>query len=257
VEWDDLDRELAAWAAMDRPATFWWRDDDAITASRELEQLVGLSENTGVSLGLAVIPASADESLPEFLHGHPNITVLQHGYAHKNHADSGEEKCELGHDRPLDTILQEQAVGRARLRALFGRQQMPVMVPPWNRIAPLVADALPNAGFVGLSTFGALPRVFRTEGLRQVNSHINVLNWHGDHGFVGPQNVLAQAVKHLTARRTGVIEDIEPTGLLTHHLAQDESCWAFIAEFLHRTLDHPAVRWIALDKLFSANYGDR
>jgi hypothetical protein len=48
---------------------------------------------------------------------------------------------------------------------------------------------------------------------------------------------------HLAARRTGVADPGEPTGLLTHHRDMDEPLWEFLAELLPRLANHPAVRF--------------
>ena len=71
MSWDRLDRELAAWAAEGREATFWWRDDDAVAATPALDRLLRLTESGGVPLALAVIPAPAEPGLAERLATQP------------------------------------------------------------------------------------------------------------------------------------------------------------------------------------------
>lgn len=151
--WQRLGEELDAWGEAGRTATLWWRDDDATRPGPALNRLLALAGNAGVPLALAVIPATAETGLGDLLRARPDIAVLHHGYAHINHAGDGEKKAELGAQRPLAVRLDELATGRARLSALLARA-LPVLTPPWNRIdADLVAH-LPDAGFLGLSTFG-------------------------------------------------------------------------------------------------------
>src|SRR3546814_3370640 len=76
-------------------------------------------------------------------------TVLQHGFAHRSHPGAGEKKAALGAQRPGEVVLDELRRGGALLRALFegGRVAiLPVLVPPWNRIAPPVVAGLRAIG---------------------------------------------------------------------------------------------------------------
>jgi hypothetical protein len=65
VHWDDLTRELDAWAATQVPATFWWRDDDAGDSGPALSQLFQCSSRHGVDVGLAVVPARVTARIAE------------------------------------------------------------------------------------------------------------------------------------------------------------------------------------------------
>jgi hypothetical protein len=51
-----LTAELDLWSAAERPATLWWRDDDAAEVTPALERLLALADATGVPLALAVVP---------------------------------------------------------------------------------------------------------------------------------------------------------------------------------------------------------
>jgi hypothetical protein len=238
VNWDDLDAELDRWGAAGRMATFWWRDDDAVTDTAALRRLLELRATLGVPLALAVIPASADAALAALVPS--EVAVLQHGFAHRNHAPVSQAKAELGADRDLPTIGRELADGWGRLATLFATPPLPVMVPPWNRIAPAVTAALPGWGYRGLSTYK--PRQ-AAAGLAVANTHIDIVDWPGTRGFIGTDRALADAVAHLAARREARCDGAEPTGLLTHHLAHDDGCWRFVPELVRRTRAHPAARW--------------
>jgi hypothetical protein len=247
VNWSDLDGELERWRAAGRTATFWWRDDDAVADTAALHRLLELRVELDVPLALAVIPASADAALAALVP--PEVAVLQHGFAHRNHASVSGAKAELGADRELAAIGRELADGWNRLATLFGARPLPVMVPPWNRIAPSVTAALPSWGYRGLSTYK--PRRPAT-GLAVVNTHIDIVDWTGARGFVGIDRALAEAIDHLAARREARCDGDEPTGLLTHHLAHDDGCWGFVREFVQRTKSHPAARWLHARDIFAA-----
>jgi len=174
---------------------------------------------------------------------HSGVSVLQHGFAHRNHAGAGEKSMELGSHRPQDQVLSELRSGFSRLAKSFEERFLPVLVPPWNRIAAPLLPELPSLGLCGLSTFMPRTQPNPVPGLRQVNCHADLIDWRGgrrgrDHG------VLAREVAgHLRARREGRADAGEPTGLLTHHLDHDESAWSFVEEFLDRVALHPGVHW--------------
>jgi hypothetical protein len=244
MAWDDLDRELDIWATTGRLATLWWRDDDAGADHPALRRLCELGP---APLTLAVIPADATAlDLPA------HVSVVQHGHAHANHAGADGKKSEFPPGREPSLALTDLAGGRKRLAELFGPRLRPVLVPPWNRIAPALLPRLPRLGFHGLSTFSPRRAVHAAPALMQVNTHVDVIDWHGTRGFVGDGPALGQLVGHLAARRAGVADAAEPTGLLTHHLQHDEATWGFIGQLFQRTLKHPAARWLDVASAFGA-----
>jgi peptidoglycan/xylan/chitin deacetylase (PgdA/CDA1 family) len=248
--WGALLRELDAWRSAGRTASLWWRDDDATTDTPALRRLLDIVARHAVPLGLAVIPAKAGPALFAALEGRANIEVLQHGYAHANHARADAKKCELGSDRPAAVVIDELRRARDRLAELSGGRALPVMVPPWNRIDPAVAAALPSLGVRGLSV--ANPRGARRDaaGLVRANAHVDVIDWTGGRDFVGTASALAAASGHLRARRAGTVDPDEPTCMLTHHLAHDEATWQFVDAFIGTTMAHPAARWLPASLVF-------
>jgi hypothetical protein len=242
TRWDALDSELEAWAAAGRAPDFWLRDDDAREPSPALDRLLDLAGTNGVPLALAAIPAGAGEALARRLENAPWVTVLQHGYAHRNHAGPGDKKCELGGARPAEHVIAEIAVGRQGLEALFGARALPVLVPPWNRMAPHLVPMLPEIGIAGLSRFGPRNRARAVSGLAQSNTHVDIIDWRGGRGFVGQEAALRAIVEHLAARRGGTVDADEPTGILTHHRDHDEACWEFLGALMGRLTGHGTWR---------------
>ena len=226
-----LEREVDAWRAAGREATLWWRDDDAVEPSPALSRLLGV--RPGCPLGLAVIPAGANASLAGVL---PDaVDVLVHGFAHANHAASGDRKSEYPAGRVAPG---EMRVGRERLEDLLGERVLPVFVPPWNRMGEDAAAALPAAGYRVLSGYRGRP-----EGpLPRLDTHVDLVDWRGGRRFAGAGTVLGALVSALAARRA--TSDPRPTGVLTHHLAHDAAAWSFLEDLLAWGEDTPGVRWV-------------
>jgi hypothetical protein len=125
------------------------------------------------------------------------------------------------------------------------------MVPPWNRIGAAARSRLATLGFAGLSCHGPRPAAVQ-DGLHVVNVHIDVMDW-SNRAFAGDGAVLAQAIDHLAARRTGRADADEPTGLMTHHRDHDDAASAFLDRFVTAVRDHDAARWLDSANLFGAD----
>ena len=240
--WESFADELSRWRDAGRVVDFWWRDDDATRPTAALTRLTTLAVQAQVPLGLAVIPEGAEPALFEDLG--TGIEVLQHGSDHRNRAAEGEKATEFPATEARDSALQRIAMGRARLQALAGERLLPVLVPPWNRLPATLVPYLAGLGFRGCSTFGPRTSARAAEGLRLVNTHIDLIAWRRGRGFVGEERALAEAVEHLAAQRTGAADATEPTGWLTHHACHDEALWSFLARLFEQTCDRPGVRWL-------------
>jgi len=264
--WRELEQELEAWARSGRRATFWWRDDDAVEPSPALDRLLELAATGRAPLALAVIPARVSSRLAARLAGAgEQVAVLQHGFDHANHAPEGEKRAELNEQRPRAVLREELARGRAILATLFGEQALPVLVPPWNRMDQDLIPELPGLGFRGLSTHTPRATANPASGLIQCNTHVDVLRWKPECGFLGEGAALGLLIRHLSARRCpdeghvpagdASLDPDEPTGLLTHHLAMDEPAWDFMARLLESLARQPAVRWVSATEAFGATAG--
>lgn len=244
---------LHRYRSTGRTATLWWRDDDASSPSPALDRLLALSQRTEVPLALAVVPAPVQEALAARLaQTDAAVDVLQHGYAHQNYAGDGEKKIELGPQRPAQVILGELATGWLRLETLFPGKALPVLVPPWNRLAPFLLPVLPELGYRGLSQFGPRKRAVPVQHLQQVNCHLDPIDWRGSRRFVGAPTAVAQLAAHLALRLQageGAVGS-EPSGLMTHHAVHSEELWRFLEELLIVTRSHKAVRWLPAREVF-------
>jgi hypothetical protein len=249
--WQALDQELDHWRALGRQATLWWRDDDACEDTPALRRLLALAQEGRVPVAIAAIPAAVQSSLVDAVSHSATATVLQHGYAHRNHAPAGARSAELTTARPVQACVEELWHGRARLERLLGERFVPVMVPPWNRADAPVLSAMAAAGFDAVSRFGPRGSREAVPGLAQVNTHVDPIAWRRGRTFIGADAALARMIDHLRARRTGAADAGEPTGLLTHHLAFDDAAFHFVAALVARTRAHPAAAWLDVRQAFA------
>ncbi len=250
--WAALDAELSRWRDAGRTPVVWWRDDDAAEAGPALDRLLEVRRRAGLPLALAVVPAAATAALAARLADEPHVDLLQHGYAHVNHAPAGEKKSELSVHRPAMMVLGELGTGWMAMERLFGDRPLKVLVPPWNRIAPGLVPALPEIGFTGLSTFGPRQRAQPVKGLAQINAHLDLIDWRGTRGFVGIEAALRQLVAALEAARSVPESHIaEPVGILSHHLAMDEGAWDFLSLLVEK-ITKKGVKTSAAHELFAS-----
>ncbi|WP_050603062.1 polysaccharide deacetylase family protein [Ruegeria sp. 6PALISEP08] len=244
-DWQPLNTELDHWRASGMSLPLWWRDDDAIAPTRQLDRLAELSKQLDVPVHLAIIPRDAAPTLAEYVADRPSLVPVIHGWAHANHAPKGEKKAEFRLNRPLDLMVEDAKAGMARLGMLFDDNVRPMFVPPWNRIAPEMAAQLPSVGFRILSTSTPRKTHFAAPGLEQVNTHLDPIDWRGTRGLINPNILIAQTVDLLRDRREGRTDNAEPFGVLTHHLVHDQGIWTFTEALLRKLLSGPATAWIA------------
>lgn len=233
-----LRRRLDAAAESGRTIPFWWRDDDAEKPSAALDRLLRVAGSV-VPLTLAVIPAGAGEPLAARLEGLSQVSVAVHGWSHANHAPFWQKPQELGAHRRPAIVAAELARGQDKLRRLFPLQFVPLLVPPWNRIAPEVIRAL--HGFAAVSVYGAEaagPMPF-------VNVHVDIIDWRGSRGGRDEAVLEAEIISQIGAGGS--------IGVMTHHLVHDSAAWRFLERLFENTVGHPAVRWVSVRDLIGSS----
>lgn len=223
-------------------AEFWWRDDDLQRASRQLDKLLEISDRHQAPVALATIPRGVEAALAERLSGCDQVSILQHGYSHQNFAPLTERKMELGWHRSGTEIQQQIGSGLHELKSLFDEQFVAVMAPPWNRIDPRVISLLQGTGLCGLSTTKPRIQTFPVKGIKQVNVHVNILDWKQGNCFAGESVCIEQMVAHLYAKREGQVDPHEPTGIMSHHQVHDDGCWNFLEGVFDVLKKHPNVQ---------------
>jgi hypothetical protein len=237
VNWGEFEHELRRRRDAGRPAHFWWRDDDAGAVCPELKRLLQLREGNSIPLALAVIPDAAEPELFRLLDEH--VTVLQHGTDHRNRAAPNEKKTEYPQSEPIESALARVADGAGKLRTLARGRFFPALVPPWNRVREDLLKKLPAIGVRGLSAYGPRESPEPRPGLRQLNTHVDIVAWREGRRFLGEAEALAMAFECL--------KNEEPLGWLTHHAVHDAPAW----DFLERLLRLKDVRWLSAREAFS------
>jgi len=240
-----LKARLDALAATGRVVRFWLRDDDAVEPTPALDQLLTLTRRFRVPLALAVIPEPTGEALADHLRSQDHVTVTVHGWSHRSYAPPGEKKRELGLHRPASVVLGELKEGLDKLSALHGPRLQPMLVPPWNRIDAALLPALPDLGYRALSVFG---REDQRLSLACLNTHVDVMDWHGTRGGRDADVLFAEIAGWLT-------EGSEPPGaigILTHHLVHDAAVWTFLERLFALTSGHPACQWMGVPELLAS-----
>jgi hypothetical protein len=238
--WQPLREQLQRFEAAGRAAKFWLRDDDAIEPGPALDRLLGLAGDFDVPVTLAVIPAMTGETLATRLRPESHATVAVHGWSHANHAAGDRKKQELGLDRAEGIVLSELTAGFEKLHALYPAQFAPVLVPPWNRVASGLLPQLPALGYRAISVYG---RAQAASPIAMINTHVDLMNWHGIRGCRPHEELVANLVAELADRFDG---NDEPIGILTHHLVHDDAAWDFMVRLFEETRSSRATDWTRL-----------
>jgi hypothetical protein len=251
--WQDFADEIARCNDAGRAVDFWWRDDDAGAPHAAFARLSTLAAQSRVPLGLAVIPQRAQPALFGFLGD--ETAVLQHGVDHRNRAPQDQKPSEFAASEAIEVALERVVEGAERLTALAGSRVLPVLVPPWNRFPQHLLEKLSQRGIRGFSAFGPRARAEPAPGVRQVNTHVDIIGWKRGRTFVGAERALSEAAGHLEQRRTDAVDATEPTGWLTHHERHDEVAWRFLAELFEFSRRQAGVRWLHPRELFAPGEG--
>ena len=255
IDWSALRTELSVWKAQGRVLPFWWRDDDAIEVTLELEQLSELAENVSVPVHLAVIPRDASAQLGEHIAASQSLIPVVHGWGHINHqaqasANSGQEtprirpsanmkSAEFGASRSLADKEADILRAFEKIHDLAGNKMAPMFVPPWNRIDPAIFPSLVRVGYTAISTYQPRPKAQPVPGLEQINTHLDPIFWRGTRGLVDPDTLVSFTIQNLQDRRNGTTDIREPFGFLTHHLVHNGDIWEFSRQFLNEMCDGP------------------
>ena len=240
IDWTPLTDALERARAAKLDLPIWWRDDDAIEPTPELDLLLSLADEIALPVHLAIIPKGATRELAACMaerRAHP----LVHGWAHRDTSLPDQKKSEFG--RPREEAGREIHKGVKRLKSLFGSDVLPVFVPPWNRIDSGHYPDLCAAGFSVLSTFGPRHNREAAPGLKQINTHVDPIAWRTTRDLVAPEELVALSARLIEDRLAGRADAREPLGLLTHHLVHTTSIWSFARAWLLTMLIGGARIW--------------
>ncbi|MFL5170797.1 MAG: glycosyltransferase [Microvirga sp.] len=250
ADWSPLDDVLRRTAGEGRTVAIWWRDDDAVAATPALDRLLEVARAFDLPIALAAIPRGVERSLMERLGDEPQAHIVVHGLAHLNHAPPGEKKAEFGRHRPLAALARDAEAGLRLAGTACRTKLLPVFVPPWNRTAPELLPLLSGLGYRGFSSFGDRRIGEPAPGLRQINTHIDPIDWTGSRGLLAEEAIVARLAAAIAARLDGDADADEPIGLLTHHLIHDEGVWRFCETLLDRLKRHEHLSYPSPRTLF-------
>jgi len=247
-DWSPLRTELALWDKAGLNLPLWWRDDDAVQPTAQLDHLTAMAERFQIPVHLAVIPSPASLKLANAIRKTDHLIPVVHGWTHQSHAPKGQKKAEFGAHRPVADMLAEATQSFDRMKTLFGTRLRPMFVPPWNRISGDLPAGLADIGYTSLSTFAPRRHSHAAKGLARINTHLDPINWRGNRSLVDPGTLIHQITRMLQDRRTGAADNGEPFGLLTHHLVHDADIWAFTQAILTEFQRGPVLIWTHPDQ---------
>ena len=72
-----------------------------------------------------------------------------------------------------------------------------------SNTAETIVACLASCGIRGLSRYGARRNALAAPGVLEINAHVDIVDWKGGRAFVGAEQALLQATRHLAARREG------------------------------------------------------
>jgi hypothetical protein len=258
-DWAQLQAEIKAWRDSGHRARFWVRDDDAITSTPELSELIELCSKEEIPIALAVIPERAGQDLKDVVGDRPGVTILQHGFDHKNRGGP-RDKSEFPDARPFEEAMTSVRAGWKRLADHFGDQALPVFVPPWGTCSLAVRRRLPEVGLSGFSPSPVGP--FRANelcrrggrrssvGLSLVGTHLAVNRAvASDKSPLPISRHLAFLASLVNAIRSDDADPDEPIGIMTHAWGVDAGVRDFLRELFRVTRDAGA-EWANARELF-------
>jgi hypothetical protein len=128
---------------------------------------------------------------------------------------------------------------------MAGESFRPVLVPPYNYLAPHLVGSVKSAGFSFVSCSGD----FAGLQIASRNVHVDVIDWRRKQ-VAAPDRMVRGVIAALRLRRYGLVEATSPVGMITHHLVHDEPIWERTRCLLDRLAEHPAVSFPPLGEIF-------
>ncbi|WP_419779743.1 methyltransferase domain-containing protein [Maridesulfovibrio sp.] len=247
--WAELERELKLWQDMGRTPKMWIRDDDVSRVRPSLEALWNVCDKHNTPLSLAVIPSKCKEKLRSWVMERPQITVLQHGFDHSNHATENEiendGKSEFPDSLPSELALKQIRTGRLIIEKQFSARFSPIFVPPWGNCSEEIIQKLPSLGFQGNSSDG-LRGSATQHGLQFANTHIGLPTSTGSSWGLHEHEFILKLTKVLGYIRNSETDPDEALGINTHNAGMSDRDLDFLDHLIDFTLKR-GVKWININ----------
>jgi hypothetical protein len=242
---DELRRVLDA---ATRPITFFFRDDDAGWANRQLFALLDLFVRHALPVDLAAIPCALTPALAAELRARianaPDmLAVHQHGFAHLNHQADG-RKCEFGDARTRELQQQDIELGRRLLGELHGLPVGDIFTPPWNRCTSMTGECLRRAGFHTLSR-DVTARPLNIAGLSELPVTID---W-----FARRKGVRLERGALGTLLADAAAKSASPVGLMFHHAQMEAAELRCAGELFALLAAHTHARCLLMRELIGSS----
>ncbi|MBL8013064.1 MAG: DUF2334 domain-containing protein, partial [Candidatus Omnitrophica bacterium] len=129
------------------------RNDDVWNLDESFKSFFDFMLDQRIPVVYGVIPAMLKDDAAQFLRRAKKkspklLDIVQHGYAHRNHAPEGEHKYEFGSSRTYVEQLEDISRGMKIMRRSFGEFMTPGFVPSYhaydtNTIRVLVKLGIP------------------------------------------------------------------------------------------------------------------
>jgi len=155
------------------------RVDDIGGKNQQAEALILAFCKLGVKVTCAVVPYWLTSDCIDFMVNISKqfpglIEVHQHGYAHINYSDAGEE-YEFGPNRTFEQQRSDILAGRRVLEKFLGRLFSPVFTPPYNAFDENTLLALRQAQYCGISSYADHDP---SDLLPEYSPDIDCFEWH-------------------------------------------------------------------------------
>jgi hypothetical protein len=113
------------------------RNDDVWTLEKSFTDFFAIMYGLKIPVVYAVIPKLLEKSAAIFLRKAKEktpdlIDIVQHGYAHENHADAGQRKYEFGDNRTYQQQVYDIEAGIKIMKKWFGGLLTPGFIPPYH-----------------------------------------------------------------------------------------------------------------------------
>jgi hypothetical protein len=230
----------------EEPVRFFFRDDDAGWANKQLVELLDCFCPVEIPIDLAVIPGAINidnmRLFSRVVVKEGLIGVHQHGFRHSNHQYQG-RKCEFGDDRTYSQQHADIKAGQDLLLDYFGDQVDPIFTPPWNRCNQDTVNALNDLGFTTLSRDNTgIPLDYQE--LRELPVNIDWFKKH--HGMRLSNTELGLLIAQ-------VIDSGETVGIMLHHEMMDHKERGMLKGLLELLNSHPMVKCERMKDTFGSS----
>jgi GR25 family glycosyltransferase involved in LPS biosynthesis len=230
---------------------FWWRDDDAVARSNNLEYFLRFVRQNNFPLAVSVIMGKCHKNLGETLCAEKNVDVLVHGWRHESAVEG-----KIGEFRDISLVQVEEIAKQALDTgySVFGNSLVPVIVPPWNFLNIDQYAAFRKLGYLGVSQAFGENKIFFTDDspFYRADIHVDLTKWDSQPS--------AKPIDLVCEEICGAIvnDGIRCIGLLTHH--RNQAAIDILQKFAP-ILDHlrsmPEVKFLSARQLFGAGQGAR